>query len=140
MTSSEKAPLSNAVPLLMAALICDNAVTDPGTGKKSLLGVYSEVHIAQLPATIHASLYFKLTEAEGRYEAQIRYIQVATGETIAVIDGELIAENRLMSGDFVIESLPLPIPTQGRYELQIWMNLMFIGSMFFDVHLGGVKA
>jgi len=36
---AEERPLSKLVPVLLAIITCDTAVVDPGTGKKSLIGI-----------------------------------------------------------------------------------------------------
>jgi len=74
----------------------------------------------------------KLTDAEGYYKTQVRYVQVSSGKVLAEAEGELNARDRLASTDIYIEFPPLPIPKEGRYEFQAWANSVFLGSTFID--------
>ena len=132
MMAQEELPPSQVVPLLVAALICDVAVADPSTGKKNLIGIFDPINVTNFPSQRPMSLYFKVADAEGRYEFQIRYVQQSTGAMLAEAAGELIARDRLASTDLYISFPPLPIPGEGRYEFQLWANGMFLGSTFID--------
>lgn len=134
MTQGEKT-LSHVIPVLVAAIICDVAVADPSTGKKNLIGIFDRVHVRKFPTQRAMSLYFKVTDSEGYYNFDARYIQVNTGKLIAGAKGELNSQDRLASTDLIINFPPLPIPEEGRYEFQIWANNMFLGSTFIDAKL-----
>ena len=112
----------------MAALMCDAAVSDPITGKKSLIGVFDLVHVKEFPAQLPISLYFKIVDAEGFYKFDVRYVQVNTGEVLAQAEGELTVNDRLTSSEMHLPFPPLPLPKIGRYEFQIWANSMFLGA------------
>ncbi len=131
----EQRNLSNVVPVLVAALVCDVAVADPGTGKKNLIGIFNRVNVGKFPTKRPMSLYIKVTDAEGYYEIEVRYVQVSSGQVLAEAKGEMHTNNRLMSLDLHIEFPPLPIPEKGRYEFQIWANSMFLGATFIDALL-----
>jgi len=125
-------PLSQIVPVLVAALVCDVAVTDPSTSKSNLIGIFDRIHVAKFPTNRQMSLYFKLTDAEGYYKFEVRYVQVKTGKVMAGAEGEHESRDRLKSADMHIAFPPLPIPTEGRYEFQIWANSIFLGATFID--------
>ena len=112
----------------MAALMCDAAVEDPSTGKKSLIGVFDLVHVKEFPTRLPISLYFKIADAEGFYEFDVRYVQVNTGKILAQAEGELTANDRLTSSEMHLPFPPLLLPELGRYEFQIWANSMFLGA------------
>lgn len=116
------------VPYLVAALICDTAATDPNTGKKSLIGIFDFVALRQFPGAHPLSLYFKIADAEGFYKLEIRHIQADTGELLGNVEGELRAENRLVTTDIHISLPPVPLPEPGLYEFQLWANSVFLGS------------
>lgn len=123
---------SHVVPLLVAALVCDIAVADPSTGKKSLIGIFDRVHVGKFPTQHPVSLYFKLTDAEGYYEVDVRYVEASSGKVLADAKGELEVTDRLTSVDLYMSFPPLPIPGPGRYEFQIWANGMFLGTSYID--------
>lgn len=127
MAEQEHSP-SRVVPLLVAVLVCDVAVADRVTGKKNLIGIFDRLHVSEFPTRRPVSLYFKLVDAEGYYRIEVRYEQTATGKELARAEGELTSSNRLVSADLYIDFPPLPFPTEGTYEFQIWANEMFLGS------------
>lgn len=130
--AQQKQPLSNVVPVLVAVLVCDIAVPDPSTGKKNLIGIFNRINVGKFSTNRPMSVYLKLTDAEGYYEFDIRFIQVKTGTILAGAQGKLTAKDRLASTDLCIQFPPLPIPEEGRYEFQVWANSMFLGSTFLD--------
>lgn len=125
-------PLSQVVPVLVAALVCDVAVTDPSTGKKTLVSIFDRMNVGQFPTSRPLSFYLKLADSEGRYHIEVRYVKADSGETLATVQGEFQSNNRLGSNDFVL-SFPVPIPSEGRYEFQVWANSVFLGQTFIDI-------
>jgi Family of unknown function (DUF6941) len=130
--AAENPALSQVVPLLVAALVCDVAVADPSTGKKNLIGIFDRIQVGQFPTQRAASLYIKLTDAEGSYKIEVRYVEANSGRQLAAAEGELQIHDRRFSVDLYMPFPPLPIPHEGRYEFQIWANSMFLGSAFID--------
>ena len=123
---------SAVVPLLVAAVICDTAVEDPNTRKKTLVGIFDRVYVREFPTRRHLSLYLKITDAVGLYNLQVKFVDVNSGEMLVEVAGELEAADRLASSDFFISMANLKIPSEGRFEFQIWFNGMYIGQTFLD--------
>ena len=134
MTQQTKTP-SNVVPVLVAMLVCDVAVAEPTTGKKTLVGIFDRIRAAKFPTQHPMSLYLKLTNAEGYYKTEIKFRQLKTGSVLAGASGELQAIDRLASVDMCIPFPPLLIPESGRYDFQLWANSMFLGSTVLDAEL-----
>ena len=109
-------------------MVCDAAVEDPATGKKSLIGIFDLVHVREFPTQRPISLYFKVADAEGFYKFDVRYVQADTGSILAKLEGELTAQDRLATSELHVPFPPLLIPAIGRYEFQVWANSMFLGS------------
>ena len=101
---------SQVTPYLVAALVCDAAVAEPMTNKKSLIGIFDRIIVTRMPAQRAMSLYLKLTDAEGYYPLTIDYIYVNTNEKLAQAKGQLRANDRTISNDLFISFPPLPIP------------------------------
>jgi hypothetical protein len=133
----ESKALSNIKPVLIAALVCDVAVKDPTTGKISLIGIFDKVHVKQFPAQRPVSLYAKLTEAEGNYQFQAKYVYSNTGEALAEAKGEFTAKEKLGTIELNLQYPPLPLPGEGRYDFQIWVNGQFLGQTFIDAAVMG---
>ena len=132
MAQAEEQPLSQVVPLLVAALVCDVAVADPTTGKKNLIGVFDQVNARRFPVTRAFSVYFRITDAEGRYDFDVRYVQAATNKLLAQTEEQIVVSDRLASPAIHMKPALIPVPEEGRYEFQIWANGNFLGSTFFD--------
>lgn len=131
--NSENRQLSKVVPLLIAALVCDVAVADPSTGKKNLIGIFDRIMVGKVPTSRQMTLYLKLADADGSYDFEVKYVQVGTGSVLAGAKGGMQANDKLAATDLCIPFPPLPIPSVGRYEFQIWANSMFLGSAALNV-------
>ncbi|MEL7562542.1 hypothetical protein [Dehalogenimonas sp. 4OHTPN] len=132
MSTEPKPPLSRAKPVLIAALVCDVSAKDPTTGKISLLGIFDKIHVKQFPAKRPVSVYAKLTEAEGQYQFQCKYVYASTGETLAEAKGEFNSPNKLGTIELNLQFPPLPLPAEGRFDFQFWVNGQFLGQTFID--------
>ena len=130
--AQEEQPLSQVIPVLVAVLVCDAAVADPSSGKKNLIGIFDRVYVAKFPTNRAMSIYMKLTDAEGSYKIEVRYVQVSSGKVLAKAEGDVQVKSRLESSDFSLSFPPMPIPIEGRYEFQIWANSIFLGGTFID--------
>jgi hypothetical protein len=128
----ESGPLSLNKPVLIASLVCDVAVKDPTTGKISLIGIFDRVNVKSFPAKRPVSVYAKLTEAEGQYHFQVRYVYSNTGESLAEAKGEFTAKDRFGTVELNLQFPPLPLPGEGRYDFQVWVNGLFLGQTFID--------
>jgi hypothetical protein len=131
LTQSSRSP-SQVVPLLIAALVCDVAATDPSTRKHNLIGIFDRIFAGGFPTARPMSVYLKLTDAEGHYDLEINFVQVASGKLLAGAKGTLDVPDRLSSVDTSISFPPLALPAAGRYEFQIRANSVFLGSTFLD--------
>jgi hypothetical protein len=127
-------------PVLVAALVCDVAAKDPTTGKISLIGIFDKVHVSKFPSKRPVSLYAKLTEAEGEYEFQARYVYSNTGEKLAEAKGKFNSKSKLGTVELNLQFPPLPIPGEGRYDFQLWVNGAFLGQAFIDAVTMGQQS
>lgn len=130
--AQEQVP-SHVIPVLVAVLICDAAVTDPGTGKKNLIGIFDRIFARTIPTEQSVSVYVKLADAIGRYKMEVRFVQVESGRPLIQAEGELQAPDRLQSMDFFIQFQSLPLIAEGRFEFQVWANSVYLGGTFLDV-------
>jgi hypothetical protein len=64
-------------PLCLALILCDYVHVDPGSGKQTIIGTFSEVAFDGFPAAIpQLCIYFCLTEGYGKIPIQVRVIDV----------------------------------------------------------------
>ena len=131
MTTSKPSP-SPVVPVLVAVLACDVACTDPATGKHTLVGIFDKVHVGKFPTSRPFSVYVKLTDAEGDYDFDFRFVQIGSGKTIMGAKGHFRVSDRVGSSSFIVQFPGARIPDPGRYEIQVWTNSVFLGATFID--------
>jgi hypothetical protein len=130
--AQEERPLSKVVPVLVAALACDGAIADPATGKKTLVGIFDRVNVQAFPTQLRMAIYLKLTDAEGPYKIDVRYVQTNSGRELGRAEGRMEFASRLGSFDLSIPFPPIEIPSEGRYEFQVWANDVYLGGTFID--------
>jgi hypothetical protein len=109
--------------------VCDTAFQDAATRKTSLIGIFDNINSLAFPA-VHSALqlFIKLADGEGIYDIEVRFVQAATSKIVGRTSGTITMASRLSSMGFVIPFQNLPIPVEGTYEFQVWMNQAFIGS------------
>jgi len=59
------------------------------------------------------TVYVRLTDAEGTTDSSLKYVQTATGQALAEIEGEAEIKDRLGVADFYVTTPPLAFPTPG---------------------------
>ena len=114
-------------------MVCDAAVKDPSSGKKSLIGIFSRINAGKLPTKRWMTVYIKLADAEGFYKMEIRFVETKSGEILGNAQGDVHIRERLLASDFFLDFPPLPIPREGRHEFQVWANNVYLGGAFIDV-------
>jgi hypothetical protein len=73
-------------------------------------------------------LFLKLTDAEGVYDLEIKFVKVGSNEVLASGTGTMEIVNRLSPSSLQIPFPGLSLPEAGRYEFQIWANKTYLGS------------
>lgn len=130
--AEEEQELSQIIPVLVAALVCDVGIVDPNSGKKNLIGIFDRVHAAKFPTAREMSLYFKISDAEGQYQFQIRLVHVESEQSTEVAQGHGTIRDRTLSSDFLVRLGQIVLVEEGRYELQIRCNGSYLGGATLD--------
>jgi hypothetical protein len=107
-------------------------VVDPNSGKKNLLGIFDRVHAINFPTAREMSLYFKISDAEGQYQFQIRLVNIEGERSTEVAEGQGTIPDRTQSADYLVPLGQVVIPEEGRYELQIRCNGSYLGGITLD--------
>ena len=58
-------------------------------------------------------------------------------KTLAEAKGEFTAKEKLATVELNLPFPALPIPGEGRYDFQIWVNGQFLGQTFIDAAVMG---
>jgi hypothetical protein len=122
------------VPSVLAILTCDQVIVDAASQKKTLVGVFDAVWAARFPAIQGFGFYARLTDLEGKYKFVIRVIQLDGEKPIGVLEShEISSTDRLGIIEMALNFPPVPFPSPGHYEFQLFANGDFIGRTLLMV-------
>jgi hypothetical protein len=86
--------MSNQAPVCLSMILCDSVVIDQGTGKSTILGMFSAITAKSYPA-VHPSLHIfaELTDGRGETQLVIKVCRATAespeGEEVARFEGML---------------------------------------------------
>lgn len=122
-------------PFKEAMLICDQIITESGTNKKSLIGIFENIGSSAVPFRHDSlSVYVKFTGALGEYQFQLELIDLTTNEVTGrgVLEG-FNAHDKLASHELVFNLKGLVFKNAGKYEFRIYANNEVFGAKTFIV-------
>ena len=128
--------MSLPVPKASAMLICDYVITEQGTNKKSLIGIFEHIGTAQFPATHTAlSVYVKLTDAMGDYQFRLELVDLQDETAVANCEApdHVEIDSPLASHELVFNLRGLRFLHPGEYEFRIFANDRIFGQKKFLV-------
>ncbi len=130
--------MSRPAPDVLALIVCDQIITDRLTGKQSLIGMFSRVHVRGFPAT-HPQLcvYVALTEGHGETEFTLR-IADANDERPPIVEGKgkVVFKNPRAIANLVLQFHGLTFPEPGEYRVQLHSG----GELLREARLELVKV
>lgn len=128
--------MAQPVPKANAMLVCDYVITEQGTKKKSLIGIFENIGTASFPF-IHPALsvYIKLTDAMGSFRFRLELVQLSTLKVIGQgeIPSLVTIPSPLMSHELVFNLRGLKFTDPGDYEFRIYANDRIFGQKTFVV-------
>ena len=74
-----------SIPFVTAILLCDAAITEAGSGKKTLVGIFDRIFTRSIPAD-HGPfwLYAKMTDMHGSNSIRIEIVHLKTEKKLPV--------------------------------------------------------
>ncbi len=128
--------MQGSTPKTNAMLVCDYVITESGTNKKSLIGVFENISAAKFPCT-HPSLsvYIKLTEGHGTYRFKLELVDLKSNKMIGKgeIPNEVTIRNPRIAHELVFNLKSLRFSQPGNYEFRIFANDKIFGQKAFMV-------
>ncbi len=124
-------------PVVNAMLVCDRVITEAGTNKKSLIGIFENINAFTFPCEHHfLSVYIKLTDANGKYKFGLKLVDLENDSAIggAEIPKEIEIRNPLATHDLVFNLAKIKFAHPGKYEFRIFANNIVFGHKTFLVH------
>jgi hypothetical protein len=115
------------LPVPEAFLLCDQVVSDEFTKKKTLVGVFDRIWVSGFP-TKHFPVVFyaRLYDGQGEYNFRVDYVRANSHQVLGSASGKIAVANRYTGIEFSLAFPPIPIPEEGDYEFQLWINDHYI--------------
>ena len=89
-------PMPGPQPTLNAIIVCDEMITDRDTGKRSLVGIFTNIWCQNFPCQHpRLSVYTRLIDAQGTYTIRLELVRVETMQTIGEGTGQVDIPDRL---------------------------------------------
>src|SRR5258708_7472136 len=114
------------IPSVVAMLVCDQTITEVGTGKKSLIGIFENINSLMFPTAIRIGIYAKMVDAEGDYDILIRVVNLKDESKVADIKAEAKGIKREGAAELTINIGGIVLPEPGKYEFQLFANDAFL--------------
>jgi len=117
---SEETPKGSA-PYAIAMVVCDFIWRDPGTGKFTILGTFSNIGAVTFPC-IHPvmAVFVAVTDGRGKTPIKLRLIDVDE-ENDPLFEGEMDVEwpdpRMIAEMAFVVQGVAFPAPGEYRFQL-----------------------
>jgi len=122
-------------PSVKAILICDQIIHEVGTNKKSLIGIFEDIHITSFPHSYpRIAVYANLTDAHGKYVLELRLVNSADNTVIGSgKTPEVQIDNPLRTCEFALQIQNLIFRNPGVYEFQVFANGELVATKAFNV-------
>jgi hypothetical protein len=123
--------MTSPTPKTNAMLICDYVITERGTNKKSLIGVFENIGAATFPCTHFAlSVYIKLTDAQGGYNFRLELVDLQSDTLIgkSEMPEEVRIPSPLDAHELVFNLRGVRFMHAGKYEFRIFANDRIFGQ------------
>jgi hypothetical protein len=133
----------NPLPSVVAMLTCEKIIEEAGTGKKSLISIFTGVHHAGgFPFSLSMALYVRLTDGEGQYVFRVDILHLQSDKKIgsATLSPGIEPMDRLAVMEVSIHIPRIDFPEPGKYEFQFYANDVFLGHASVEVTGGGEKS
>jgi hypothetical protein len=122
-------------PELKAFLLCDYIIHEAGTGKKSLIGIFEQMHSPKFPFRApRLSVYANFSDAHGTYELAVRLVRLRDGKVIFDARGMRVSvSDPLQVSELGVNLEGIPFEEPGKYEFALYANEQFLQSKPFRV-------
>lgn len=121
-------------PLGIALMICDQVITEAGTNKKSLIGVFNSVSARQFPCR-HSRfcIFISITGGHGKARTQVRCVNEQMEKTIFGAEGEIAFANPNNVVEAVFEFNNVVFPSPGLHCIEVLSNDEMVLQRRFNV-------
>lgn len=125
-----------APPEVLAMIICDTVIEDAESGKKSLIGIFDQIHTANLPGIINElNIYLSLTDGRGIMPVELRCISASEEHELFRTEGEIEFPDPLSVVDLHFRFQNCEFPEEGWYCFQFFCDGQLLRERKFAVEL-----
>ena len=108
-------------------LVCDQVITEQGTNKKSLIGIFERIGAPTFPMVLaRISVYVKVVDAIGKYKFKLRLVTLKDEKLVAEIDIDAEIKDSRYGSEFALNMGNLPLPEPGKYEFQLYAGDIYL--------------
>jgi hypothetical protein len=125
------------IPSVLAMLVCDQVIGEQGTGKKSLIGIFDNLHAPGFPTQTRLAVYVKLADAQGNYKFRIRLVNLKDEAPIADLNADMTVTDPTSPMELAINMIGIILPEPGKYEFQLWGNDTYLHRITLNAIQGG---
>lgn len=121
-------------PSGIAIVICDQVIEDKLTSKKSLIGIFNNIHAATFPCRHpQLSIFASLTEGRGSYAARLRIANQETDESVADMNGQIEFPDVNTVVELVFNLVGVVFPVPGLYAIEFYCDDALVLERRFHV-------
>lgn len=104
----------------ISLMICDQVITEAGTNKKSLIGVFNSISAGQFPCR-HPKMciFVSITGGHGKSKSRVCCINEKTGQTLFGAEGDIEFANPNHVVEAVFEFNNVIFPEQGLHCIEV---------------------
>lgn len=127
--------MNKVVPVKEAMLLCDSIITEIGTNKKSLIGIFENISAIKFPCLhFRLGVYIKFTNAEGKYNFKLELLDLEKNQIIGQGNiPELGIPDRLGSYELVFNLEGLAFNHPGKYDFRVSYDGVIFANKTFNV-------
>ena len=115
------------IPSVVAMLVCDQIITEEGTKKKSLVGVFDNFGSLAFPVLFQRlAVYVKLADAMGDYLFKLRIVKLKDESLVAEMGIQATIADASQYAELAISMGNLPIQEPGKYEIQMYAGDIYL--------------
>jgi len=119
-------------PTLKAMLLCDLAISEAGTNKTSLIGIFDRLYLTTIPINPRIYVYWKLVDAQGAYTFKLDFVDVRRDNVIDSVEAGVFEMPDPLQAYEMTVPLTVQISAPSLYEFRLYGNRQYIGSISFD--------
>ncbi|MCX7886743.1 MAG: hypothetical protein N3B01_05740 [Verrucomicrobiae bacterium] len=110
-------------PSGLAIVVCDHIIEDKLTNKKSLIGIFNNIHATSFPCRHpQLSVFVSLTEGFGQYNARLRIVNEETSEVVTDVRGPIQFPDVNAVVELVFNLVGLVFPSPGLYSIEFYCD------------------